>query len=69
MVYSYVMSQSGKYKVKLLTLSQASELLQVHPNTLRAWDKKGYLKAVRIGTRGDRRFKKEDVMKIVEGKK
>ncbi len=68
-MYSYIMSQSRKYKVKLLTLSQASDLLQVHPNTLRAWDKKGYLKAIRIGSRGDRRFKKEDVMKIAEGKK
>lgn len=61
------MSQSRKYKVKLLTLPQACELLQVHPNTLRAWDKKGYLKAVRIGPRGDRRFKREDVIRVMEG--
>jgi len=44
------------------------EVLQVHPNTLRAWDNKGYLKAVRLGARGDRRYKKSKVMKIVEGK-
>ncbi len=49
----------------LLTLKQASELLNCHPNTLRAWDKSGYLKAVRIGKRGDRRYKKEVIMELV----
>ncbi len=53
---------------ELLTLKQASELLQVHPNTLRAWDKKGVLKAVRIGIRGLRRYRKEDLMKFTERK-
>lgn len=51
---------------KLLTLKQASELLNCHPNTLRMWDKSGYLKALRIGKRGDRRYKKEDVMKMIK---
>lgn len=50
----------------LLTLKQASELLQVHPNTLRAWDKKGILKAIRIGERGLRRYKREDLNKLME---
>lgn len=53
---------------ELLTLKQASELLQVHPNTLRAWDKKGILKAVRIGERGLRRYKREDLVKVMEHK-
>ena len=53
---------------ELLTLMQASELLKVHPNTLRAWDKKGILKAVRIGERGLRRYKREDLVKIMEHK-
>jgi excisionase family DNA binding protein len=53
---------------ELLTLKQASEILQVHPNTLRDWDKKGILKAVRIGQRGDRRYKKEDIKKLMEEK-
>lgn len=51
---------------QLLTLKQACEILQCHPNTLRDWDKKGILKAVRIGQRGDRRYRKEDIMKMVE---
>ena len=51
-----------------LTIRQACELLQVHPNTLRSWDKKGVLKAHRIGVRGIRRYKREDLIKFMEGK-
>jgi len=51
-----------------LTLKQACELLQVHPNTLRNWDKKGILIANRIGERGIRRYKKTDLIKFMEGK-
>lgn len=50
---------------ELITLKQASELLKCHPNTLRKWDEKGILKAVRIGQRGDRRYKKEDIIKLI----
>ena len=51
---------------KLLKLSEAAEILNVHPNTLRKWDKKGILKAVRFGERGDRRYKKEDIEKLLK---
>lgn len=50
-----------------LTIQETSSLLHCHPNTLRMWDKSGLLKAVRIGNRGDRRYKKKDIMKIVYG--
>jgi len=53
---------------ELLTLSQACKILQVHPNTLRKWDKKGILKAVRFGVRKDRRYKREDIAKMISGK-
>jgi len=49
----------------LYTLKEACELLKVHPQTLRQWDKKGILKAVRIGQRRDRRYRKEDILKLV----
>ncbi len=49
-----------------LTLAQVAELLQVHPNTLRNWDANGTLKAIRIGVRKVRRYKKTDVMKLLE---
>ena len=63
------MTQSEKRGPNLLTITQASELLGVHKNTLRAWDKKGYLKAIRIGIRGDRRYKRSDIMDLAKGKK
>lgn len=50
----------------LLTLKQAAALLNCHPNTLRLWDKNGYLPAIRIGKRGDRRYKKSDILKILK---
>lgn len=51
-----------------LTLREVSELLKVHPNTLRNWDRNGTLKAIRIGEKRIRRYKKEDVIKFTEGK-
>jgi len=53
----------------LLTLQQACEILQVHPNTLRAWDKKGVLPAVRIGIKKIRKYRKIDIEKFIDNKK
>lgn len=53
---------------ELLTLSEACKLLKVHPNTLRKWDRKGILVAVRFGERKDRRYKKEDLMRLVNSR-
>lgn len=52
---------------ELLTLREASELLKCHPNTLRKWDKKGILVAVRFGERRDRRYRKVDILKLFKG--
>ena len=49
-----------------LTLKQVSELLKIHPNTLRNWDKNDILKPIRIGERKMRRYKKEDIKKFIE---
>ena len=57
---------------KLLTIREAAEILNVHTETLRRWDRAGKLKAVRIGIRqggGDRRYRKEDLEKIINEKK
>lgn len=51
---------------EVLTLKQACEVLNCHPNTLRQWDTKGLLRAIRFGTRGDRRYRKAEVLKIFE---
>lgn len=54
---------------EILTLQEACEVLNCHPNTLRNWDNKGILKAIRFGTRKDRRYKKEDILNILNSKK
>jgi len=50
----------------ILTLKQASELLNCHPNTLRKWEQQGVIKCYRFGSRGDRRFRKEDILALLK---
>ena len=50
---------------ELLKLSQVALLLNVSVWTLRLWDNNGKLKAIRVGSRGDRRYKKQDILKIL----
>jgi len=45
----------------MLTTSDVAYLLNVHINTVRRWSNQGVLKAYRIGSRGDRRFRHEDI--------
>ena len=45
----------------MLTTSDVARLLNVHINTVRRWSNQGVIKAYRIGSRGDRRFRQEDV--------
>lgn len=52
----------------LLTLQQACELLNCHPNTLRNWDNKGILKAVRFGVRKDRRYLRSEIVRLLQNK-
>lgn len=53
---------------EILTLKEASSVLNCHPNTLRNWDNQGILKAIRLGKRGDRRYRKLDILKIIKRK-
>ena len=55
--------------LELLTLKEACKILRCHPNTLRQWDKKGVLKAVRFGQRKDRRYRREDIKNFIKDKK
>lgn len=60
------MSKKNTTLPKLLTIRQAAEILNVHVETLRRWDKSGKLKSRRINERGDRRYNPEDIKKIIE---
>jgi excisionase family DNA binding protein len=50
----------------MLTIREVSQLLHIHPNTLRRWCDSGRIKAYRITTRGDRRFRREDIAAFLE---
>lgn len=50
---------------ELLGLQETCDLLKVHPNTLRQWDRKGVLVALRFGVRKDRKYRKEDILKLI----
>ncbi len=46
----------------LLTVREVADLLRVSPLTIKRWGKRGKLSAIRINSRGDRRYKKEAVL-------
>jgi len=46
----------------LLTVREVANLLRVSPLTIKRWGKRGKLPAIRINSRGDRRYKKEAVL-------
>lgn len=50
----------------ILTMKQVCEVLNCHPNTLRNWDTEGRLVAIRFGSRGDRRFRKSDILELLK---
>lgn len=62
------MDQTTKKRIRLedlpdlLTVREVSELLRVSPLTIKRWGKRGKLPAIRINSRGDRRYKKEAVL-------
>lgn len=49
----------------LLTIREVAQLLRVSPLTIKRWGKRGKLPAIRINSRGDRRYKKEVVMRLL----
>lgn len=49
----------------LLTIREVADLLRVSPLTIKRWGKKGKLPAIRINSRGDRRYKKEVVLRLL----
>jgi excisionase family DNA binding protein len=51
----------------MLTTSEVARILNVHINTVRRWSNQGALKSYRIGSRGDRRFRKDDVDALFNG--
>ena len=63
------MSRTKDELPKLLTIRQTAEVLNVHVETLRRWDKSGKLKAIIVNERDDRRYDPKDLEIIVKNKK
>lgn len=49
----------------LLTVREVAEVLRVSPLTIKRWGKRGKLPAIRINSRGDRRYKKGAVLALL----
>ncbi len=45
----------------MVTVREVARILNVHTNTVRRWSNQGILSAYRITSRGDRRFKRDDI--------
>lgn len=46
----------------LLTVREVADILRVSILTIKRWGKRGKLPAIRINSRGDRRYRKEQVL-------
>jgi len=49
----------------LLTIKEVASILRVSPLTIKRWGKSGKLPAIRINSRGDRRYRKEVVLRLL----
>ena len=49
----------------MLRTGEACRILCIHSNTLRRWSEQGIVKTYRVGPRGDRRFRREDIAALL----
>jgi excisionase family DNA binding protein len=49
------------YIDRMLSVDEVARLLNVHPSTVRRWEKKGQLKSYRLGPKKLIRFRKEEL--------
>jgi len=58
----------NQYAEELLTARQAADFLKVHISTIRRWSRNGVLKSYQLGPRGDRRYRREDIVALLNPK-
>jgi excisionase family DNA binding protein len=51
---------------RMLTVRQVADFLQVSICSVRRWSDRGTLKFYRVGSRGDRRYQQEDVLRFLD---
>jgi len=57
--------QNDEHLSEMLTVREVARLFHIHPNTLRRWSNDGRIRAYRITARGDRRFKREEIVRFL----
>src|SRR3989339_691077 len=50
----------------LLTIGEVAKLFKIHRDTLRNWEKAGKLTPLRVGTRQDRKYRREDIQNLAD---
>ena len=53
----------------MLTVSEVAHLLGAHVNSVRRWADMGLLPSYRIGLRGDRRFRPDEISSFLVSRK
>src|SRR5690349_4215823 len=51
---------------ELLSIGQVADIFSIHQDTLRNWEKDGILVPLRVGKRGDRKYRPQDIQAIVD---
>jgi excisionase family DNA binding protein len=57
--------EHSKVPSDMLRTGEACRILCIHSNTLRRWSEQGIIKAYRVGPRGDRRFRRDDIAALL----
>jgi len=57
--------ENDEHLSEMLTVREVARLFHIHPNTLRRWSNDGRIRAYRITARGDRRFKREEIVRFL----
>jgi excisionase family DNA binding protein len=61
----YKVNQIASPMTVMLTTREVAQILNIHINTVRRWSNQGILRAYRVGSRGDRRFMRNDIVSFL----
>jgi len=53
--------QKVELNTSMLSINDVALIFEVHPSTIRRWCEQGKIRTYRVGPRGDRKFRREDV--------
>ncbi|MBU0613550.1 type I restriction-modification system subunit M [Patescibacteria group bacterium] len=62
------MREKNNKESRLLSIGQVSKIFGIHQDTLRNWEKRGLITPLRVGPRGDRKYRPEDIERIANDK-